>query len=136
MMIGKDELILLDGGMLHQVPVDAAISLGANYLIIVLSGEDTRAPSDPASWNLYQFTCNVNRISMFGSQAMDYLGREKAKSFLIAPREKKISQIDYNGAYYKGEFVTIEDYMQEGYRDAQGKGNGFREISAGEFVSK
>ena len=134
MTIGNRTLDLVDGGYLHFVPVDAATSLGATHVIIVMCSEDTRYNLHPKNWNFFQYLLETSNFSTYGSQSLDYFGREKKMSFLIAPRERKVDKTDFDGANYHGKYVTIQDFIQEGYNDTLGKENGFRELSAGEFI--
>jgi predicted acylesterase/phospholipase RssA len=126
--------MLVDGGYLHFVPVDAATSRGATHLIIVMCSEDTKHDIRPEDWNFFQYLSETSTFSTYGSQTLDYFGREKRMSFLIAPRERRVDKTDFDGRRYKGKYVTLKDFMQEGYEDAQGKENGFRQLSAGEFI--
>jgi len=134
MTVGKRSLMLVDGGYLHFVPVDAATSRGATHLIIVMCSEDTKHDIRPEDWNFFQYLSETSTFSTYGSQTLDYFGREKRMSFLIAPRERRVDKTDFDGRRYKGKYVTLKDFMQEGYEDAQGKENGFRQLSAGEFI--
>jgi hypothetical protein len=134
MTIDNNPLALIDGGYLHFVPVDAATSLGATHLIIIMCSEDTKYDTRPEDWNFFRYYLEVGDFSTYGSQTLDYFGREKSMSFLVAPRERKIDKADFDGRYYQGKFVTPKDFMDEGYNDALGKDNGFRQLSAGDFI--
>ena len=129
-------LALIDGGYLHLIPVDAATSLGATHLIIVVSTEDTKYDTRPERWNFFQYYNEASDFATYGGQTLDFLGREKRMSFLIAPKVRRIFKADFDGSIYKGKLVTLKDLMQEGYDDARGKANGFRQLSAGDFILK
>ncbi len=136
MTVGNRQLSLTDGGFLHIVPVDAATSLGATHLIIIMCSEDTKHIFHPEEWDFFQYLGGVLRLGVYGSQTLDYFDREKKMSFIMAKDEKKIGRQDFDGRLYKGKFVTPADFMREGYEDALGKENGFRELSAGELILK
>lgn len=136
MEVNGTQLALIDGGYLHNIPIDAATLLGATHMIIVLTTEDARYVTKPEEWDFFDYLAQTMDFTTYGTQTLDYLSREKAMSFLIAPTARKIGKADFGGAVYKGKKLSLIDFANEGYTDAQGIGNGYRQLSAGEFILK
>jgi hypothetical protein len=111
--------------------------LGATHLIIISATEDVRRTlTDPEKWSLGDYIGNLDDILLFGTQTVDYLGRGKRMSFIILPLVRVIGNQHFNGVRVRGKIYSLKDFMNQGYKEAMGKENGFRMLSAGEFILK
>lgn len=131
---------LIDGGFLHQIPIEAAVRLGATHVVVFklqpeevgTSGSESEASAGDRH-GLARDLGDVFNLLLERAQAGDWNAGAGVTVYSLAPRERWVGTFDFDGGKRAGETagVSLGDFYDIGYResDAPGPGRGFRLVS-------
>jgi predicted acylesterase/phospholipase RssA len=139
---------LIDGGYLHNVPVQAAVQLGATHIIIV----DIHPPVKPLNGGSIpvEITLGPNLLNAFDllfdrAQTADTLAEFDQRTFRLAPMQRAIGLVDFDGEWngFFGQRHPLMQFFEDGDTDASisktvenEQRPGFEQISVGRLFSK
>jgi predicted acylesterase/phospholipase RssA len=136
-----EKLRLIDGGFVHNNPVQVAVDLGATHVLILKPAVDQDfIESDPSLMS--------SLFSFFGwliarSQTEDLRAKDEVMSFLIGPTHEAgvpmIGPLEFDG-HYRGPWgterapaLTLSQYLEAGRAAARSSDRGFQLWSRGAF---
>ena len=138
---GGEELRLIDGGFVHNNPVQVAVDLGATHVVII-------KPSADQDFVEHDSSLLSSLFSFFGwliarSQTEDLRAKDEVMSFLIGPsRERRapvIGPLEFDGHYAgawgleAGPVLTLKGFYDAGAQAAHSPDAGFQLWSRGAF---
>lgn len=128
----RESFRLIDGGYLHNIPIEAALRMRATHLVIVrvqpesVLGATTPEESQPLWTSLLQtFSLLLER-----AQSDDLHAFRGEPAYVIAPIERTVGVGDFDGRYDgRGTRLrSLAESFELGRRDAETRG--FRQVSA------
>jgi predicted acylesterase/phospholipase RssA len=141
---------LIDGGYLHNVPVQAAVQLGATHIIIIdihpaVQPMDGKAPQEIA---LGPNLINAFDLLFDRAQSADILAVSELRTFRLAPKDRPIGVADFDGHWdgffglFQGQY-PLAQFLSDGSLDATVSKNvgredhqGFEQLSLGRLFTK
>jgi predicted acylesterase/phospholipase RssA len=134
-------LRLIDGGFIHNNPVQVAVDLGATHILILKPSRE--ADGVPEEQGLIGSVLDFLFSLIRHTQYEDLKAQEQVMSFLVAPESGPfgpgVGLLEFDG-HFGGSFlprlrpsVTLLDYLKQGEVAAASRLTGFREWSRGTF---
>jgi predicted acylesterase/phospholipase RssA len=137
---------LIDGGFLHNVPVQAAVEMGATHIVIIqvqpLAGKSQvqKIRSAGLGSNLYA----AFELLFERAQSADTDAVAEQRTFVLAPSRRRINVLDFDGHYggLWNKEQNLSSFLDRGRLDATLKGYGsdvnlkklgFQQISIGKL---
>jgi len=136
---------LIDGGFLHNVPIQAAVEIGATHIIAI---QVTPTPPDSeqhTGGDLKQAKLGESLVNAFGllferAQNSDLEATSRQRVFLLAPTSRQIGILDFDGHYggFWNRLSTLNQFYETGQTDAlaqttdrDNRLSGFQRVSLG-----
>jgi predicted acylesterase/phospholipase RssA len=141
---------LIDGGYLHNVPVQAAVQLGATHIIVIdihpaVQPMDGKAPQEIA---LGPNLINAFDLLFDRAQSADILAVSELRTFRLAPKDRPIGVADFDGHWdgffglFQGQY-PLAQFLSDGSLDAtvsktvgREDHQGFEQLSLGRLFTK